>query len=334
MPLHRSHRLLEITGFCLVGFSALFALGIIWYQGPSSLILRLVFQSAWLGLTGLSLYRFFQGRSAAWLFVYGLPFAILMSWFSSIQPSNDRIWSAEMAKSATYERSGDIITVSNVRNFLWTGPSTSDENWETRSYDLNAISSVDVLSLYWKGPRVAHTYFSFVWNSGEALSISVEIRKEKNEAYSAIGGFFKAFELAVLAGDERDFYGWRVFFPTEDIQLYRTRANARQARTLLLALLDSANKVSARPVFYNTLTENCTTEVWMLTQAMGKGTPHDWRILASGYLPEFLHDQGLLQGDSSLAALRDQSHILPRAKAALEQGLSGPRFSAALRAHP
>jgi len=232
----------------------------------------------------------------------------------------------------TYAAKGDTIVVSNVRNFHWTGPATAEPRWETRTYDLTTLAHVDVLSLYWKGPGIAHTYFSFVWQSGEALSISVEIRKEKDEAYSPIGGFFKAYELAVLAGDERDFYGWRVFFPAEDLQLFRTRATPAQARTLLLALLDNANRVAAAPVFYNTLLENCTTEVWMLTAAMGKGAPVDWRVLASGYLPDFLHDQGLLATTEPVAELRKRGHVLPAAKLALDQGLSGARFSTALRA--
>jgi hypothetical protein len=236
-----------------------------------------------------------------------------------------------MAQLLTYTREGDTITVKNVRNFNWTGKETADEKWETRRYALSELKSVDVLSLYWKGPRVAHTYFSFVWTNGEALSLSVEIRKEKGEAYSPIGGFFKAYEFAILAGDERDFYGWRVFFPNEDIQLYRTRATPAEARTLLLGLLDIANKVAAEPVYYNTLTDNCTTEVWLLTETLGKGRPDDWRILVSGYLPDFLYDLDILDTSRPLAALRDKSHILPAARAALDQGLTGAAYSSALR---
>jgi hypothetical protein len=314
-----------------VVLSALFGIGVLWYQGPASLLLRLMIVAGWIGLASGTLLLYACRERAAFLAGYAVPFALLMFWFGAISPGNDRVWSPEMDRTVTYTTNGDTIVVSNVRNFRWTGPETAEPNWETRTYDLNALANVDVLSLYWKGPRIAHTYFSFVWNSGEALSISIEIRKEKDEAYSPIGGFFKAYELAVLAGDERDFYGWRVFFPDEDIQLFRTRANPAQARALLIALLDSANRVAKTPVFYNTLLENCTTEVWMLTDAMGKGTPSDWRILASGYLPDFLHDEGILDTSLSLETLRARGHVLPAAKVALDQGLSGPAFSSAIR---
>jgi hypothetical protein len=331
MPHHKRPLFAIILVSITVGLCALFALGVIWFQGPDALALRVMLATASLGLTAAILVLFIRGYRATILLVLAVPFAFLLLWFAAITPSNDRTWSPEMARTMTYAMRGDTIVVSNVRNFRWTGPATAEPNWETRTYDLNTLANVDVLSLYWKGPAIAHTYFSFVWSSGEALSISVEIRKEKDESYSAIGGFFKAYELAVLAGDERDFYGWRVFFPKEDLQLFRTRASPAQARALLLALLDNANRIAKTPVFYNTLIENCTTEVWMMTAAMGKGEPLDWRIIASGHLPEFLHDQGLLATTSSLEELRDRGHVMPAARQALDLGLSGPAFSSAIR---
>ena len=331
MTFHQRPLYAQILVSIAVCLSAIFAIGVLWYQGPSALVLRMLFVLVWLALTITSIILFVRGSRTIYLLAYALPFTALVLWFAAIEPSNDRAWSPEMARTLTYTSEGEKLVVSNVRNFHWAGPTTAEQNWETRSYDLSELASVDVLSLYWKGPRVAHTYFSFVWKTGEALSISVEIRKEMGEAYSPIGGFFKAYELAVLAGDERDFYGWRVFFPSEDIQLFQTKANPVQARALLLALLENANQIAATPVFYNTLTENCTTEVWMLTSALGKGQPRDWRILASGYLPEFLYDQNILDTTRPLDEIRKQSHILPAAKLALHQGLSGPQFSSALR---
>ena len=322
---------IRVATLLAVALSAVFASGVLWYQGPEHWLARAVLVSAWLSLAVLCAVRFVREGSTRALIVYAVPFATLVVWFSLIEPRNDRVWSPEMARALTYAREGDAIVVSNVRNFNWTGPETADEHWETRRYNLADLKSVDVLSLYWKGPRIAHTYFSFVWTNGEALSLSVEIRKEKGEAYSPIGGFFKAYELSILAGDERDFYGWRVFYPKEDIQLFHTRATPAEARTLLLKLLDLANEVAKTPVFYNTLTDNCTTEVWMLTETLGRDRPNDWRILASGYLPDFLHELGILDTSRPLAELREKGRILPRARTALDGGLTGTAFSTAIR---
>jgi hypothetical protein len=310
---------------------AIFAAGILWYQTPAHWLVRLVIVVAWLAFAAACAASFVRRKDWRAIAAVALPFAGLITWLALVEPRNDRIWSPEMTRTLTYTRDGDAITLSNVRNFDWTGPATADERWETRRYDLNELKSVDVLSLYWKGPRVAHTYFSFVWTNGEALSLSIEIRKEKDEAYSPIGGFFKAYEFSILAGDERDFYGWRVFFPAEDIQLFHTRTDPQQARKLLLGLLDSANGLAKTPAFYNTLTENCSTEVWMLTDALGLGKPNDMRVWASGYLPDFLYDLKILDTARPLTELRDKGHIMPRVRAALDSHLEGPAFSNAIR---
>jgi len=311
--------------------SVAFAFGVIWYQGPDAVALRGVLIVAWLGLSAACAVWFWRGGDGRAALAYLVPLGALALYFASIEPRNDRDWSPEMTQLMTYERQGDAIVVHNVRNFDWTGPMEAQPNWERRRYDLTKLKTVDVLSLYFMGSTIAHTYFSFVWEGGEALSISVEIRKEKGESYSEIGGFFKAYELSILAGDERDFYGWRVYYPKEDIQLFHTRATPDQARALLLKLLDAANKLAKQPTFYNTLTDNCTTETWMLTEAMGADHPVDGRMLASGYLPDMLYDLKLIDTSHPLAELREKGHILPRAKAAMAEGLTGTAFSKALR---
>lgn len=311
--------------------SAVFGLGVIWYQGPPSDALRALLVVVWVAFSIGCAIWYSRGRDGRAALAYVVPLGAVALYFASIEPRNDRDWSPEMAQLMTYEREGDTLVVHNVRNFDWTGPMEARERWEERRYDLTKLKGVDVLSLYFMGQTIAHTYFSFVWEGGEALSISAEIRKEKGETYSEIGGFFKAYELSILAGDERDFYGWRVFYPEEDIQLFHTRATPEQARVLLLRLLDEANKLAAKPAYYNTLTDNCTTETWMLTEEMGADHPIDWRMLASGYLPDMLYDLKLIDTSRPLAELRDKGHTMPRAKTALDQGLTGAAFSNALR---
>jgi hypothetical protein len=325
----RALRALLIVAFALAGA---FAAGVIWYHAPSQKVINGILALAWSAFALACIATYVRGRDWHALGALAFPLAVILIWFILIAPSNDRTWSPEMAELLTYTRDGDTITVKNVRNFNWTGPDKADEKWETRRYALSELKSVDVLSLYWKGPRIAHTYFSFVWANGEALSLSVEIRKEIGENYSPVAGFFKAYELSILAGDERDFYGWRIHFPTEDLQRFQTRADTEEAGKLLITLLDAANDLAARPAFYNTLTENCTTEVWMLTDALGLGKPLDWRMFASGYLPGFLYELKILDTSRPLAELRERAHMMPAIRKAMAAGLTGPAFSSAIRA--
>ena len=325
---------LLITGRVLlalvIALAAAWIAGALWYHGPNPQALKIL---VLIGAAGFALYAIVAIFRRRWrpLMAYGVAFGLALVWWTTILPSNDRVWSPEMAQSLTYERRGDIITVWNVRNFGWTSISSAQERWETRRYDLSKVRGIDVYSLYWMGPAIGHTYFSFTFEGGEALSFSVEIRKEKGEPYSPVAGFFKGFELAVLAGDERDFVGWRVYAEGEDIQLFRTNATPAESQALLLALLDKANALAAKPQFYNTLTANCTTAVWSLTSALGAGLPLDSRVILSGYLPDYLYDQGRLSRMLPLSELRARGDTIPRARAALAAGLEGAAFSNALR---
>ena len=126
-------------------------------------------------------------------------------WWSTILPSNDRDFAPDVAHGVTGIVQGDELTLKNVRNFSWASPTDFTENWETRSYDLSKVESADFYLVYFMGPLIAHSMVSFGFADGRHLMFSIEIRKQRGEAFSAIAGFFKRYELVFLAADERDF---------------------------------------------------------------------------------------------------------------------------------
>ena len=66
------------------------------------------------------------------------------------------------------------------------------------------LASVDLIADYWAGEAIAHTIVSFGFSDGQYLAWSIELRRVKDQAWSALAGFFKESELITLAGDERD----------------------------------------------------------------------------------------------------------------------------------
>ena len=64
-----------------------------------------------------------------------------------------------------------------------------------REYDLRQLRSADLVMSYWMGPAIAHTLVSFGFADGRHLVFSLEIRKERGESFSALGGFFRKFEM-------------------------------------------------------------------------------------------------------------------------------------------
>ena len=131
-----------------------------------------------------------------------------------------------------------------------------------------------------------------------------------------------------MAAEERDIVRVRSNVRHENVQLFRVRATPDQIRTVFVDLLRRANDVAKRPAFYATLDRNCTTEIFGAVRKVAPDLPVDWRVLASGYLPDYAYDQGLLDTRLSLAELRRRGAIDDRAKAAD----TDPAFSTRIRA--
>ncbi len=241
--------------------------------------------------------------------------ATLLGWWATILPSNNRNWQPDVAHVAQAQISGDVLTVSNVRNFTWRSDSDFDELWETRRYSLRKLQSADLFLSYWAGESVAHAIMSFNFADSQPLAFSVEIRREKGEKFSSTAGFFKTFELAILAADERDIVKVRSTVRGEDVRLFRLDMQAATVRGLLNEYVQMANEVSARPRWYNSLTANCTTVIFGMARRLDPRIRLDWRILLPGRLPSYLRDNEFVSRAVPLPDLVAAARIGPRAAA-------------------
>jgi hypothetical protein len=245
--------------------------------------------------------------------IYAVAFATVLLWWSTITPSGTRNWTPDVARTVTASVEGNRLVVTNVRNFNWRSDTDFDQRWEQRSYDLSDLRNVDLVMSYWAGEAIAHTIISFGFSTGEWLAFSIETRKEVGEEYSTTAGFFKQYELAIVAADERDIIRVRSNVRGEDVRIYHLRVTPPDARTLLLAYVAMANDLAHRPRFYNTLTANCTTLVYEMVRTVHPGLPLDPRVLLSGYLPDYVYDLGATNTAMPLDELRRLSKISARA---------------------
>jgi Domain of unknown function (DUF4105) len=264
--------------------------------------------------------------------LYGVCFVAVFGLWATLQPSNDRAWSDDVAQTTSGTVEGARLTLRNVRNFLWRSDTDFEPRWETRSYDLNELTSLDLIMSYWAGESIAHTILSFGFSDGQHLAFSIEIRKEKTESYSALAGFFRAYELSFIAADERDVVGVRTNVRSEDVRIYRLRVTPAEARALLLAYVAEADDLARTPRFYNSLTTNCTTQIFRMISVLQPGLPLDYRVLLAGHVPDYVYDRGRLDTSMPFAALRDHSHIRGKASSAdpdfsrkIRQGIPTPK---------
>lgn len=327
MTTRRMLRAAGIGGLALliVGMAAWAALAIYYSELPGE-PLRLGLAATFaLGTFGAFLFLPNRRRT---LVGFGVGFAVVLLWWTSIEPSNERDWQTEVAVLPYATRDGDFVTLHDVRNFDYRTEQDFESRYENRTFDLRELDALDLIAVYWAGDAIAHIMVSFGF-AGEHVAISIETRKEKEEAYSAIAGFFKRYELIYVVGDERDLIRVRTNYrrPQELAYVYRTRARPENARRLFLEYVDKINQLRERPEFYNTLTTNCTTDVWWLVRAISGQVPLDWRVLLSGYFPEYVYELGGLDTGLPFAVLKARSLINNRALAADQD----PDFSAHIR---
>jgi hypothetical protein len=256
-----------------------------------------------------------------------VPFVVVLAWWLSIAPSNERDWQSDVARLPSATIAGDRVTIRNVRNFAYPSATTAVERWETRSYDLSRLDGFDMFLSYWGPKTIAHTISSWQFSDGQHLAISIETRKTNGQDYSAVLGFFRQFELYYVIADERDVIGVRTGPRQETMQLYRMRGSPAFARALLLDYLDEVNRLARQPEWYNALTHNCTTTIRHHAQQVAAGNPFDWRILANGHLDELGYERRQINTSLPFAELRRRSDITARARVAANSA----DFSRAIR---
>jgi len=268
-------------------------------------------------------------------------FAILVILFLRIPASNDREWQPEVSVTPYATVNGDLVTIHGVRNFDYRTESDFKPRWEDRTYDLRKLDSADIIAVYWAGKAIAHVMVSFGFAGKDYLAVSIETRKEKGESYSTLAGFFRNYELYYVIADERDVIRVRTTYrqPQEDVYIYRVSGSLENLRRVFLDYLKSINELRDRPAFYNTLTTNCTTAILLHTRVNPESPPLSWKILLSGYVPDYLYELGRLDTTMPFAQLEKLSRVNERAHAAdkdpafserIREGLPVPRPLAAL----
>ncbi len=318
-----THRMAVVVLTCLKLLVFIWGAFALWYQAPPPW--RWPFVLGWCVMAAITLVSPWL-RPLIWMRIMAILAALMLfAWWQTLTPSQTRDWADDVSRLLEVEIDGDRVTLHNVRNFEWRSETDYTPHWETREYDLDRLVSADLLLSYWMGPAIAHTLVSFGFSDGRQLVFSLEIRKERQEAFSAIAGFFRQYEAVIIAADENDIVRVRTSARGETVHLYRLALGNAELRSAFLGYLDEAERIRQKPRFYNTLTSNCTTIVFDLAQQLVPGLPMDYRLLLSGYFAEYAYDHQGLEPGYSFPALQAKADITPRARAFHQTPAQFPR---------
>lgn len=230
-------------------------------------------------------------------------------------PSNQRDWHPLHAKLARADFHGNYVTIYNIRNTQYRSEEDFTVQYYDKTFDLQKLKTVDFIVVpFPDNPAIAHTMLSFGFEPGEYLAVSVETRKEKHETYNALAGFFNQYEIIYVVGDERDLIRLRTDHWMNDVYIYRTVASPEQARRLFLDVMERVNWLNEHPEFYNTLTNNCTTNIRRhVNRVFGDKIPRDYRVLLTGYSDRLAYQLGLLESAGTFEETRRRARVNPAA---------------------
>jgi hypothetical protein len=243
-------------------------------------------------------------------------FALVVAWWLTIPPSNNRDWQPDVAVLPWATIAGNRVTLHKIRNCDYRSETDYTCHYYDRTFDLAKLKSVDLFLVYWGSPYIAHTMLSFGFEGQGQVCFSIETRKEKGEEYSAIKGFFNQFELTYIVADERDVVRLRSNYRKEDVYLYQLKVGPELTRNVFLDYLREVNRIHDRAQWYNALTSNCTTNIRGHHAPYARNAKFNWRIIVNGFLDEMMYERGTVNTSLPFAELKKRSYINPRAQLA------------------
>jgi len=212
-------------------------------------------------------------------------------------PSNNGPWSPDQAVLPWTEFHDNQVTVHNIRNSDYRTTDDYTVRLYNKTFDLCKLTSVDFIVVPFNdNPAIAHVMISFGFEDKDYLVSSVEIRKRTGQKYSALTGFFNQYTIMYVLADERDVIWKNTIGFQQETYIYRTKATPKQAQEMFVDVMRRVNKLVREPEFYNTLTNNCTTNVRThVNHLIPDSVPYDYRVLLPGYSDELAYDLGLIE---------------------------------------
>ncbi len=234
-----------------------------------------------------------------------------------------------MSKLAWAEVEGDRFTIRNIRNNQYVTASEFVPAYYDRQIRISQIQSVDyVVVPFPDHPSLAHTMVSFGVDDGSYITVSAEVRKELGEEYSVVKGLGREYELMYVVGDERDLVRLRASHRADDVYVYPTVATAAQSQALFASMMARTNQLAAKPEFYNTLTNNCTTNIRRhINELVPNRIANTWQVILPGHSDRYAYNLGLLDQRIPFEDLKVASHVNQLA----DEYYSSPNYSSRIR---
>lgn len=242
-------------------------------------------------------------------------------------PSNEGVWRADQVIIPDVELSDDTVRISNIRDFRYDGGYTSaTKHYLDREYRLDDLQRI-WLGLSHFGPGgLAHSFLSFEFSDGTYLVLSIEARLQDGMAYKPLAGIFRRYSKMYVLATEADAIGIRSHQTGQRVLLYPVYASQKKKISLFRELMRDAADLHSTPEFYNTLFDNCLTNLLKHTAAAENISATDLRVLLPGRLDRLTYALDVTPADIDFEEARSRAQVRPDGFTA-----DNPDFSALIR---
>lgn len=200
-----------------------------------------------------------------------------------------------------------LVTICNARNFRYSHDGRIFPSWYSRTIDIHSIKKMNLVLSYWGGAHIAHVFLTFNTVDDEWMAISIETRRRATQKWSALYGFFPVYPLIYVVGDERDLIGVRTDIRKERVYLYDLDVSAEICQQLFSEYLRKISKLNQYGEKYNSLKNNCTTNILNHARVISPVLRYNWRLLLSGHSDEYCFKKGLIKSELPFKKLKEMS---------------------------
>ena len=256
----------------------------------------------------------------------------LILFFLMTKPSLTRDWSPDQAVMPKIEFLDDgKISIKNIRDIHYRTTRDYDLAYYDKVIDLDDLDSAWLAISPFAGFGAAHAFLSFGLKDGTYLAVSIEIRRKKGKRFSPVKAFMRQFEMMYVLAAETDIIRVRTNCIKYTVRLFPVQTEKRLVQAVFLDIMKRTDKLGKKPEFYNTLWNNCTTNIIKHTRRFSDKPIPAWNIryLLPESLDKIAYRLNIIDTHLPFDAAREHFDITPHAQAA--DGL--PNFSKAIREH-
>lgn len=218
-----------------------------------------------------------------------------MRLFAEIANNNE--WQKGNNKLASISSKEDIIEILNMKD---TNLETGEISYFDEKIDLDKLEDIYLYSVpFGKTKLMSHVLLEFTFSDGKNITLSVEARRKEGQTYSPFKWLFRQYGLIYIWGTYNDSIWMRKEIRKNELYRYKMKLSDINKREWFLYFVKRTNELLKEPEYYNTITNNCTTNLWEAFSLLKKWPARSYKILFSGLVDKHLYKLWYISNEKS-----------------------------------